>query len=524
MILKDTLKNVGMDYVLSILNVRTPYGKERLNSLILYKNEEELNRQYYCIEFLIDFIKKNKKDYNNILSLLEGIKEIRTSIKRAASGSVLDVSELFEIKNFLINVREICKIQMDNNFIDELKLFRIPYLENILDIEGQNSRSFYIYDSYSQRLKSIRSEIKNYNKRLNLLREEIKEKVEQKYGVYVKQNSEIVISRDDIKIQEALFDKNLRQALKTPYYIIFSLEIGDEGDRINNIIEKLKAEEEEEEYRIRTYLTEKIKEEEGNLNKLIALISELDLLLQKAELAIETKSVKPKINSSIEIKIVKGRHLKVEAELKKKGVDYTPISIDLKKGSTIITGVNMGGKTVTLRLIGLLCIMAHMGFFVPCDFFSFFPFEYYFCQAGDMQSLDNGLSTFGAEVLALNEAVKYKDKMGLVLIDEIARGTNPKEGRAILKAILSYFNTLNSVLVVTTHFDGVDDIARHYEVVGLKIGEDVKNISLKDLNLYMDYTLREVYGKYEVPKDAIRVARLLGFEEDILNLAEKYLK
>ncbi|WP_443110748.1 hypothetical protein [Caloramator sp. mosi_1] len=61
-----------------------------------------------------------------------------------------------------------------------------------------------------------------------------------------------------------------------------------------------------------------------------------------------------------------------------------------------------------------------------------------------------------------------------MLLDEIARGTNPKEGRAILKAILSYFNTLNSVLVVTTHFDGIDDAARHYEVVGLKIDKEVK--------------------------------------------------
>ncbi|GFR36543.1 MutS-related protein [Thermobrachium celere] len=240
-------------------------------------------------------------------------------------------------------------------------------------------------------------------------------------------------------------------------------------------------------------------------------------------MAIKTSSVRPVIVEDTEVNILNGRHIKVEHELLKKGLKYTPISINLKKGSTVITGVNMGGKTVSLKLIGLLCMMAQMGFFVPCEELKTCLFDYYFCEAGDMQSLDTGLSTFGAEIVALNEAVKYKDLRGLVLIDEIARGTNPKEGRAILKAILSYFNKTKSIAVVTTHFDGVDDEARHYEVVGLKINSSLESISLKELNLYMDYSLREVYGKYEVPKDAIKVARLLGFDSDILDLAEKYL-
>lgn len=523
MILNNTFKNVGMDYCLSLLDIKTPYAREKLNSLKLFKDVEELNRQYDYIEFLICFIKNNSSHYNNILSLLEYTKEIRTSIKRAQAGAVLEVSELFEIKNFLINIREIYKIQVDNNFLEDLKLFRIKDIEDLLDIEGQNSRSFYIYDSYSEKLKKIRFEIKECKQKLNRLRQEKIRYIENKYAVKVKQNNELVISKEDKLIDEALKDQNLKKVLSTPYYVIFSIELRDEGERIEQYIQTLISGEEREEYSIRQYISERIKDRAEDFYKLTNLVGEFEILLEKASLAIKTSSVRPVIVEDTEVNILNGRHIKVEHELLKKGLKYTPISINLKKGSTVITGVNMGGKTVSLKLIGLLCMMAQMGFFVPCEELKTCLFDYYFCEAGDMQSLDTGLSTFGAEIVALNEAVKYKDLRGLVLIDEIARGTNPKEGRAILKAILSYFNKTKSIAVVTTHFDGVDDEARHYEVVGLKINSSLESISLKELNLYMDYSLREVYGKYEVPKDAIKVARLLGFDSDILDLAEKYL-
>lgn len=252
-------------------------------------------------------------------------------------------------------------------------------------------------------------------------------------------------------------------------------------------------------------------------------VANLDLSLEKANLAVLTKSIRPVVSDECEVVIKNGIHLKVEHELRKRGYDFTPISIDLKSGSTIITGVNMGGKTVTLKLIGLLSMMAQMGFLVPAEYFKTCLFDFYMCQAGDMQSLDTGLSTFGAEIINLNEAVKLKDKRGIVLVDEIARGTNPKEGRAITLAILSYFNKSNCIAVFTTHFDGVDEGVRHFEVIGLKYDEKVKSMDLKELNKWMDYRLREVFGKYEVPKDAIKVASLLGFNEEILKMAEERL-
>lgn len=524
MILKDTFKNVGMNYVFSLLDLKTPYGKEKLSNLSLKFDKEKLNMEYDDVEFLINLIKNNYKVYSEISSLLYGIKEIRTTIKRAASGAVLDNGELFEIKNFLINVREIYKIQRGNLFLDNLMLFRIEDIENLLDIENQNSRSFYIYDSYSKNLKEIRNKIKTKAFELNELKKQIVKEMEFKYQTKVKQNRELVLSKDDEKYSEAMNDKHLKKSLNTPYFVIFNIEFGDDGVLIEKEIEELKLKEEEEENNIREFLSFEIGKRANNFFELTRRIANLDLSLEKANLALLTKSTRPIISDDYEVIIKNGIHLKVENELKKRGYNFTPISIDLKKGSTIITGVNMGGKTVTLKLVGLLSMMAQMGFFVPTEYFKTSLFDFYICQAGDMQSLDTGLSTFGAEIINLNEAVKLKDKRGLVLIDEIARGTNPKEGRAITLAILSFFNKSNCIAVFTTHFDGVDEGVRHFEVIGLKYNEKIKSMDLKELNKWMDYRLREVFGKYDVPKDAIKVASLLGFNEEILKMAEERLK
>lgn len=523
MILKDTFKNIGMDYVFSLLDLKTPYGKEKLFNLKVFLDKDKLNKEYDEVEFLTNLIKDNFKLYNEITSLLYGIKEIRTTIKRASSGATLDNGELFEIKNFLINIREIYKLQKENLFLESLMLFRIEDIERLLDIENQNSRSFYIYDSYSKDLKEIRGKLKKKALELNELKKQIVGYVEQKYSAKVKQNRELVLSKDDEKYNEAINDKYLKKSLNTPYFVIFNIEFGDEGILIEKEIEELKLKEEEEENKIRQYLSDEIAKRANEFLELTNKVANLDLSLEKANLAVLTKSIRPMISDDCEIVIKNGIHLKVEHELKKRGYNFTPISIDLKKGSTIITGVNMGGKTVTLRLIGLLSMMAQMGFLVPADYFKTCLFEFYMCQAGDMQSLDTGLSTFGAEIINLNEAVKLKDKRGIVLVDEIARGTNPKEGRAITLAILSYFNKSNCIAVFTTHFDGVDEGVRHFEVIGLKYDDKVKSMDLKELNKWMDYRLREVFGKYFVPKDAIKVASLLGFNDEILKMAEERL-
>src|SRR5690606_22407426 len=140
---------------------------------------------------------------------------------------------------------------------------------------------------------------------------------------------------------------------------------------------------------------------------------------------------------------------------------------------------------------------------------------------GDMQSTDKGLSTFGGEIKLVQEAIEVAHKKGIILIDELARGTNPQEGYAISKARIKFLKDKNSITLVTTHYDNIADMegVAHLQVVGLsdiefeKLNEELKDRELDKMdiiNRYMDYRLVEVKSKKEVPKDALNIARLMG--------------
>jgi len=122
---------------------------------------------------------------------------------------------------------------------------------------------------------------------------------------------------------------------------------------------------------------------------------------------------------------------------------------------------------------------------------------------------------------------------GIILIDELARGTNPKEGYAISKAIIDYLKTRETSTIITTHFDGLTDDKeiKHLQVKGIseesykEISENLKEESkgIETIHLYMDYRLEEVSSKKEVPKDGIKIAYLMGLDEEILKSAERIL-
>jgi dsDNA-specific endonuclease/ATPase MutS2 len=148
-----------------------------------------------------------------------------------------------------------------------------------------------------------------------------------------------------------------------------------------------------------------------------------------------------------------------------------------------------------------------------------------YISAGDEQSIDLGLSTFGAEIRSVNEALTKSDEQGLVLIDELARGTNPHEGYAISKAIISYLADKPSITIITTHFDGlVKENIKRLQVKGLKNIDFKKIKDPEAISEYMDYTLIEVEGESKVPQDAINISRLMGIPEEILHEAEKIME
>ncbi|HBC29618.1 MAG TPA: DNA mismatch repair protein MutS, partial [Clostridiales bacterium] len=308
----------------------------------------------------------------------------------------------------------------------------------------------------------------------------------------------------------------------------YKIKNTDEIDELEKRYEELTFEEDDEEYKIRQDISAEIKKFSSILQKNIKIIGEIDYLIAKANYAQRTNSIEPEITNKLQITIKGGRNLKLEKTLKDKHKRYVPIDLTLYKNVSCITGANMGGKTVTLRMIGQIAAMASFGMFVPCEYAEICLFEHIFISAGDAQSIEKGLSTFGAEIVNLEEAIKNSDRRCLILIDELAGGTNPKEGYAITKAVVNYLKNKDCITVLTTHYDNVanDEDIQNLQVKGLKLPDETdlsKQNNIENVQKYMDYRLIEVKYSSDIPKDALKIAKMAGIDEEIIKDAERYL-
>ena len=177
-------------------------------------------------------------------------------------------------------------------------------------------------------------------------------------------------------------------------------------------------------------------------------------------------------------------------------------------------------------MIGQIAATAAYGMFVPCESARICLFEHIHISVGDEQSIEKGLSTFGAEIVNLKEALENANKRSLILIDELAGGTNPKEGFAITKAVVEYLKNSNSMSILTTHYDNIaqDKDIQNFQVRGLNLPDEFTSFSsIEEISKFMDYSLIEVKEQNFVPKDAISIAKMAGIPKEIIEKATELI-
>ena len=258
-----------------------------------------------------------------------------------------------------------------------------------------------------------------------------------------------------------------------------------------------------------------------------SLAGRLDLTLAKARLAYATNAVKPSVSGD-KLRLKELTNPEMAEKLGLRGAAFTPVSIEADRGVTLITGANMGGKSVALKTVALNVLLALAGFFVYASEATVPLFGFVEILNENMQSVDRGLSTFGGEIVRLNSVMqKLKSgEYGLCLMDEFAGGTNFEEGSRIFRAAERALNEMNGIFILTTHFDGVSaDANALYQVKGLS-GADLASLDREIecgadgaelVARYMDYGLVKVEDKTKgVPKDAVAVCKLLRLDSDVL--------
>ena len=228
----------------------------------------------------------------------------------------------------------------------------------------------------------------------------------------------------------------------------------------NNELVRLLDEEQAEIHRLLLEMTRRIGERAADILDSLDILSEIELQFAKARFAEDYQCVpavlcedEPAQSSAVRLLLHKARHPLLERKFKATGGKVVPISIELEgeRRQLVITGPNTGGKTVTLKTIGLLALMAQAGIPVPADRAEFPVFDGIFADIGDYQSIEQNLSTFSAHVTNIDFISRSATPHSLVLLDELGSATDPEEGAALAVALAEHFRRLGSMTVISTH-------------------------------------------------------------------------
>ena len=280
---------------------------------------------------------------------------------------------------------------------------------------------------------------------------------------------------------------------------------------LNNELSNLKADEEIEISKILVELSKKLGLIVYDIKNNLSLIAEIDFLFAKASYSKSIDGIKPIINNEKKINLIKARHPLIDKEK----VVPIDISIGENYNSLVITGPNTGGKTVSLKTVGLLLAIAYSGILIPAnENSSIYVFDNIFADIGDEQSIQDSLSTFSSHMLNIVEVIKKATSNSLILLDELGSGTDPIEGSSLAISILEHFHNLTATVICTTHYQELKEF--------VLLNDGFENASFEfDLNT-LSPTYKLLIG---IPgkSNAFEISKRLGLNEQILSKAKSLM-
>lgn len=455
MLSNATLESLQFPDLLQLLKqyAQTPFGQEKIVNLLPSTTMRQVNKNLDLVKEYIS-LRAFKGSFS-----FEGIKDIRyilTSLD--SSGIILAPSDIRDLYSILKVTDEILAIFDDVPPGDyELPLLRAvispletrPQLrlriEQTIGVDGE------ILDSASPALKKIRRKIQNTREtiydRLHRFMNRPSYAPSIQDTIITQRNQRFVIPirvEDKAKINGIIHDQSASGAT----LFIEPMDITP----MNNALLQERLNEEKEIRRILTALTDELRIHRQVFSENLAVITELDFLQAKGHFAMKIKANRPEIVPDAGMTIYDARHPLLLHYL---GDEKTvPIDIRINENSRLLllSGPNMGGKTVALKTAGLLSLMVQSGLWVPASPSSRFPvFQSYFTDIGDMQDISQSLSTFASHLVRLKEILDNAGPDSFVLIDELGTGTDPDEGDALGQMILNEMYERKAVTIATTH-------------------------------------------------------------------------
>ena len=451
---KKILETLEYDKITAMLetHARCQIGKERarklepLTELAELNAERDLTSEAEAVLFRLG------------QSPIDEFPDTRDTLKRIKADSALSMRELLDIASCLRAIR-IAKSALTKES-DQMRLAAMAVnLPSYKFIEDELNRCILnedeMFDGASPALSRIRRELRVAN-----------EKVREKLNSMIRSSTYQQYLQDPIiTMRNGRFVIPVKQEYRKQIPGLIHDQSGSGQTlfiepaavvELGNTFKKLLAQERDEIERILSELTSMVAPYGEDIYNALILLGEIDLRFAKAQLARDMNAVRPEMNDELRIRIVRGRHPLLD---KAKAV---PIDIWLGEDfkTLIITGPNTGGKTVTLKTVGLFTLMAQAGMFVPADVGTRLGvFKNVYADIGDEQSIEQSLSTFSSHMTRLVGILKNADDKSLVLLDELGAGTDPIEGAALAMSILETLYGRRSTTLATTHYSEIKAFA-----------------------------------------------------------------
>lgn len=487
---------------------RTNAGKEKILNLVPYDNIYEINNKldetYEALEVILE--KGNPP--------LEGLFDIYEGVERAKKGGTLTPGQLLKIGSTLRAARNMKEFFKREEFekayerLEDLAYILTPIKSLEDNIEKSIVSEEEISDKASATLYNIRRSLKEKN---SSVREKISSIVRShsKYlqdDLYTMRGDRYVIpvkSEYKSAVQGIVHDQSSTGAT----FFIEPMSIVNLNNEIRELVLKEKAEID----RILAELSFKVKENSEQCLSNFKMLVEFDFIFAKARYGERLNAVRPRIREDGNFNIYSGRHPMIDDD------DVVPSDVYIGGDfdTLMITGPNTGGKTVTIKMVGLLHIMGLSGLLIPArDNSSLSFFNEVFAEIGDEQSIEQNLSTFSSHMTNVVEIMKYVDDKSLVLFDEIGSGTDPSEGAALAMSIIETLRNRKARIIATTHYSELKAYA-------LKT-DGVENASVE----FDVETLRPTYRLLiGVPgkSNAFEISKRLGLVEGVIKRAKEYM-
>ena len=470
-------------------------------------------------------VQKNLKETNQGVVLIQRnscppideIADITLYLKILDGNGTLSIKALIDLKNIL-QIAESLKEYFSQDFLATSDFsaledyFNCLYINHniVAIIEKSIIDEDTIADSASNKLNDIRKKEKK-------IEQDIKSKLNtilhsSTYSKYMMENL--------VTIRSGRFVIPVKEEYRS-YIKGFVHDISSSGSTVfieplsifemNNELSNLRVEEEQEIEKILQNLSSLFYPYTNELQKDVDIIGKLDFIFGKARFSIDLNCSTPEINSSKVINFINARHPLIDSN------KVVPISIQIGKDfkTLIITGPNTGGKTVSLKTIGLLSAMACSGLNIPADeHSSFFVFDYIFADIGDEQSISESLSTFSSHISNIVKITNSATNNSLILVDELGSGTDPLEGANLAISILQYFSELGAITVATSHYQELKQYAL--------VTPNFKNASVEFDIEKLQPTYKLLIG---IPgkSNAFAISRKLGLNEKIIEKASSMI-